>query len=111
MILNSDADCWKHCKKAANYIHSWWQCEKINNFWKEIERVITQITGIIIPFTPESYLLNHWPDYKVPEDLRGPIAILTATAKLEVAKVWKTASLPKIKRWLERLWHFFFCLR
>lgn len=107
MIPNSSAECWKQCKLTADYIHAWWQCAKINDFWKEIDRVVTQITGIIIPFTPESYLLNYWPNDEVPADLKKPIAILTATARLEIAKVWKTLSLPKMDSWLERLWHFF----
>lgn len=68
-------NCWKGCMQSANYIHCWWECAVVCNFWKLVRNQIKLIWGIEIPFIPESFLLYLGESQNIPSWNRQTVTI------------------------------------
>lgn len=51
--------CWRCETETGTLLHIWWTCPKLQPFWKEVHRLIHQITTYAIEFTPAQFLLHH----------------------------------------------------
>lgn len=45
--------CVKQCIQIVDFMHNWWHCEPIKNFWNHIILKLKKITGKKIPLLPE----------------------------------------------------------
>lgn len=44
--------CWRCGTEMGSLLHIWWTCPKIQPFWKEVHRIIHQITTYSLDYTP-----------------------------------------------------------
>lgn len=56
--LSYQPTCWKGCGLRADYLHCWWHCKYIHDFWSLVKQQIFLITNYNLPLTPRSLLLN-----------------------------------------------------
>uniref|UniRef100_A0A8D0BVJ3 Uncharacterized protein n=1 Tax=Salvator merianae TaxID=96440 RepID=A0A8D0BVJ3_SALMN len=43
IIQISNSKCWHGCQRKGLYMHMWWECDRIKELWKLIEREIHKI--------------------------------------------------------------------
>ena len=51
--------CWRCNSDTGSLLHIWWTCPLIQPYWREVHRLISQITTFSSDFTPAQYLLHH----------------------------------------------------
>lgn len=98
--------CWKDCQAEADYLHCWWTCPVIQNFWTKVCDTINKISNYRLKLNPEVVLLHLW-DTELPRTLDQTVAILLIFAKLEIASKWKCDKGPLLSNWYDRLWNGF----
>lgn len=98
--------CWKGCGLPADYLHCWWGCTQIRQFWSDICIILHKVTGYRLRESPETILLNFW-DKAMPMPIRYIYTNLLTLAKLEVASKWKGDKKPSIPEWHNRIWNCF----
>lgn len=84
--------CWKGHSQFGSYIHYWWHCRAILNYWTFIKQQIFIISGYDVPLQPETMPLNLWPSNKIPKSHRILIHYLCAAAHFAIPSVWKSIS-------------------
>lgn len=95
--------CWKGYAQVASSIHCWWHCPVLQRFWSLIHSTLQGIFDMVLPFTPEAFLLNDW-ESPSQESAKQSATILLTLAKSEIASKWKSASAPSIEQWQEKIW-------
>lgn len=90
----------------ADYIHCWWSCPQVQDFWCKICDAIFDITTYRIQQQPETVLLHSWKE-ELPWSREQTIAILLILAKMEIASKWKDSKGPTITSWCNRIWNSF----
>lgn len=58
--------CWKRCGQKVSYIHCWWECKIIKEFWNDVVEQINAMLALKIPSKAECLLLNYWETYNIP---------------------------------------------
>lgn len=87
--------CWKGCGSDANYLHCWWACPLLQDFWNKVCEAIYKITSYRLHHNPETILLHNW-EAELPRALERTLATLLIHAKLEIASKWKDTKRPSI---------------
>lgn len=95
--------CWKRCGQEGTYLHCWWSCPKIQQFWSDVKQEIEDITTQNLSLSPESFLLNHW-DGSVLDHKKELTSTLLAIARLAIAANWKSPAAPSVTDWQDKLW-------
>ena len=97
-------ECWRCQNGEGTLIHMLWSCPKIQDFWSEIHKNITQIIGCDIPFSQRLYILG---DPALLEDLPSHNAEWVQTALMLGRKLimseWKAPSPPPVNLWHNQL--------
>lgn len=84
--------CFRGCQLRGSMLHVWWECPKIRSFWNKIFHIASKITGLAIPRSPATALLNHLPS-KASKSTRKLIFFIFLGAKITLARSWKR---PKV---------------
>uniref|UniRef100_A0A8C5QKB6 Reverse transcriptase domain-containing protein n=1 Tax=Leptobrachium leishanense TaxID=445787 RepID=A0A8C5QKB6_9ANUR len=102
--LSCDSICWRCGLQTGTYLHIWWSCTKITPYWRMIGELVTEITDLILPFTPEVYLLLHLPGSQTA--LRNSVALhLVLAARRLIPARWRSSAIPSIRDWAEAVEH------
>lgn len=85
----------------GSLLHTWWECPLIHPFWKEVHRLITQITRYT-DFTPAQYLLHHT---SLPQSAykKSLTLHLINAAKQSIPIFWRETNPPSISYWYHRI--------
>lgn len=76
----------------GSMLHIWWNCPKIRRFWNKIFQIVSKVTGLLVPKSPTTALLNiHIPTITKYSQKR--IFLICLGSKLSIAKAWKC---PKV---------------
>lgn len=52
-------ECWRCGTATVSLLHIWWDCPRLQPFWKEIHDRYVNITTLHVDFTPAQFLLHH----------------------------------------------------
>lgn len=98
--------CWRGCGKVGSFVHCWWECPKVQQFWKEVQSQIVLITGHPLTLWLNLFLLSYW---SIPLDTLTMelIDLGLAAARNIIALHWKSNKAPSISDWFLKLWDFF----
>lgn len=94
--------CWRCGVEVGTMLHIWWDCAILQPFWKEVHKLITQITTFTLDYTPAQYLLHHTSLSK--RNYFKSLAMhLVNAARLCIPKHWQSTSVPSIGEWCTRI--------
>lgn len=94
--------CWRCNSVLGSLLHIWWECPRIQPFWKEVHRIIAQITTYTPDFTPAQYLLHHTSIPYSAYKKSLPPHLINATKQC-IPVHWRRTNPPKIAEWLHRV--------
>lgn len=103
-VKGSTTQCWKGCGGTGTFFHCWWDCPKIQEFWKLIIHQIYKITSLRLPLSPVLILLDYWNGVQITGYSRELISLLLLAAKCVWAKLWKQPKVPTVKDWMIKVW-------
>uniref|UniRef100_A0A803JBX6 Reverse transcriptase zinc-binding domain-containing protein n=1 Tax=Xenopus tropicalis TaxID=8364 RepID=A0A803JBX6_XENTR len=86
-------DCFRRCGHTGSMFHIWWDCPNVQRYWSRIYNIIYSVTQINLRKDPQNALLNG----KIPNlnrYTRSLISFIFLTAKITIAKFWKTTQIP-----------------
>uniref|UniRef100_A0A803J671 Reverse transcriptase domain-containing protein n=1 Tax=Xenopus tropicalis TaxID=8364 RepID=A0A803J671_XENTR len=91
----SSNKCWRNCNQTGSFIHIWWECPKISQFWFSIFPILTDLSQINIPISPRLALLNLDLDC-IPWNKKRFIIHVLAVSRLLIARNWKSTLIPTL---------------
>lgn len=96
------ADCWRCSHAQGTLLHVWWDCPRIQIYWSQIYKLISDITSYSIVFCPSQFLLHHsnspFKFYR-----RSLLMHLINAAKLIIPLHWGSNHTPSIREWILRV--------
>lgn len=99
----SVALCWRKCGKIGDHTHIFWDCPKIQEFWKCVKKEINKILEVEIPLDPVVCLLGALSKKMYNEEERYVLRILLLIAKKMITVHWKEEQPPNLAQWTQRL--------
>lgn len=94
--------CWRCKTDTGSLIHVWWTCPKLQPFWREVHRIIQQVTTYTLDFTPEQFLIHH---STIPHHsyFRSLAMHMVNAAKMCVPYKWRSHDPPTLADWFKRI--------
>lgn len=99
--------CWRECGTVGDTTHIFWDCPKIQDFWKNIQKEIKLILGIEFPLEPALYILGIIPDNMTDKNFKYLLRILLLIAKKTITGSWLKPQPPSITEWKNRVKNVF----
>ena len=94
--------CWRCLEAEGTLVHIWWECRKIQEFWKMVTETINTITGTNLIDRPAAVLLLDIPlsseKYK-----NSLIRHLVVAARACIPAMWKQETPPSRAQWLAKI--------
>ncbi|CAH2252925.1 Hypothetical predicted protein [Pelobates cultripes] len=82
--------------------HIWWTCPRLQQYWKDITKLITDSTGCTLPHNLEHYML-----FDIPESLPKPdrylIFHINIAALGALAQNWLSQTIPSISMCIQQI--------
>lgn len=78
---NTSDLCWRGCGSVGDFTHIFWDCPKLLDYWKNVQKEIKQILGMNVALDPELYILGILPDNMTDRDLISLLRTLLLIAK------------------------------
>lgn len=94
--------CWRCQQEKGTLIHIFWSCPRIQNFWKEVRRIIQKFTDRTVPDEP-AYFLLHATDTPARVYKKSIVRHLLDAAKACIPLNWKSPHPPSIGLWLKKI--------
>lgn len=104
---NTSEMCWRGCGLAGDFTHIFWDCPKISDFWKNIQKEIKHVLGIDFTLDLALYILGIVPDNVIDGNLTSLLRILLLIAKKTITASWLKPQPPSITEWRERVKNVF----
>lgn len=94
--------CWRCQTDRGTLLHIWWSYPLIQVFWKEVQRITSQVTSYNLELTPAQFLLHH---SSLPNKIyHNSLAMhMINAAKQCIPLHWNSLKTPSIKEWLSRI--------
>lgn len=105
---NTSELCWRGCGLVGDYTHIFWDCPKIVEFWKSVQKEISQILGVSLTWDPSICILGLIPETDMDRDTTSLLRILLLIAKKTITTSWRETQPPSIAQWRQRLKKVFF---
>lgn len=99
---NTSKLCWRGCGLVGDFTHIFWDCPKLIDFWKNVQKEIKLILGVNFTLDPALVILGILPD-TLDRDLVSLMRILLLVAKKMITVNWLRPQPPNIVQWRERL--------
>lgn len=81
-----------------------WQCKELQEFWKEVLDVISEMIGEYIPMDPKLCLLHIYPEnVSVSASIQKLVDFSLLQAKRVVALEWKNIQRPTLSHWTKEM--------
>lgn len=94
--------CWRCGIEIGSLLHIWWTYPKLQPFWKEVHRLIHQITTYKLDYTPAQYLLRH-PSLPKHTYFRSLAMHMVNAAKMCIPNKWRSSEPPSLVDWFQRI--------
>lgn len=85
--------CFRSCGQEGTMYHVWWQCPKVRRYSIRVYNFIYTLTQVNLVKSPKQALLGGRVE-RVSKPQRRLITFIFISAKIIIAKSWKTAALP-----------------
>uniref|UniRef100_A0A803SLC5 Reverse transcriptase domain-containing protein n=1 Tax=Anolis carolinensis TaxID=28377 RepID=A0A803SLC5_ANOCA len=97
-----DGKCWKCEKHIGDWMHMWWKCKKVKNYWQTIHKEMEKIIQKKFEVKPEYFLLGIL-DFSWDCNTEKLFIYMVTAARICLAKVWKTKETPSKEDWTLKL--------
>lgn len=87
--------CWRNCITTGSLFHILWECPLFTPFWMEVHTLISQITEIATPPSPDLALLNLNIE-NIPYKFLKTITHILLASRQNVTKRWKLHLPPMV---------------
>lgn len=98
-------NCWRNCGLVGDHTHIFWDCPRLQHFWKAVKDTLEKILKGIIPSDPVIFLLDVFPDYFT-HDPCFLLHVLLMTARKMVTVNWMKPDTPNINHWTQKIRHY-----
>uniref|UniRef100_A0A803TA48 Reverse transcriptase zinc-binding domain-containing protein n=1 Tax=Anolis carolinensis TaxID=28377 RepID=A0A803TA48_ANOCA len=96
---NTSNKCWHNCGEIGTFSHMWWDCRKIQNFYRKIRKIMEEIIGKELIWDKARYMSL---TVKVREDNNNWTEILkymTAAIQATIARGWRDDTKWNVETW------------
>ncbi len=98
---NISSLCFRCGMEEGTFLHSTWQCSKLQGFWQGVCETLSNILGVTFPLDPEICLLGNFTNSSLTTKYAKKLTeILLIIAKKCIAIKWKSDAPLSIKMWL-----------
>lgn len=96
--------CFRCGLVEGTFLHSTWECNKVQDFWQTVCDTISQIHGIVFPMDPEICLFGNFMNSNLPHSNSIKLSeILLTIAKKCIAVKWKSDVPVPIRMWFSEV--------
>lgn len=85
--------CWRQCGREGTLLHMSWSCPYISCFWEKVSDLLSELTNIQIPLTPELAILDI-DKYDIPVQFQKVVHQVLFAARISIARLWKLPTTP-----------------
>lgn len=105
--LHTTSDtCWRCGVDTGSFMHIWWSCPPILDYWKNISEWIKHITDTKIKLNAAARLI-HINSFTISKYKKSLTRHLLTAAKTLILLHWKTTHPPSVKDWLDRVQYLY----
>ena len=95
--------CTRGCGERGTFLHILWDCDKVQNYWRQLQEIITEVLGEETTLTPKLCLLNIWEPTDLTRPKRKWLTLAMTIAKRNVARLWGAEQPPRREEWEQDL--------
>lgn len=95
--------CWRGCGSLGDHTHIFWDCPKVLEYWKNIQREIKQCLFIDLPMEPIHFLLGIVPEDFLEDSRTKLLRTLLLIANKVITASWLKPQPPTIVQWRDRV--------
>uniref|UniRef100_A0A8C5LZP1 Reverse transcriptase domain-containing protein n=1 Tax=Leptobrachium leishanense TaxID=445787 RepID=A0A8C5LZP1_9ANUR len=94
--------CWRCNNAEGTYLHIWWACPPLLEFWRTVHGAILRVTGVDLSLSPACFLLFH---IALPLKTlkRSVLMSMLLAARSLVPVLWRTDRIPSTREWIGRV--------
>ena len=92
--------CFRCGLEEGTFVHSTWQCSKLQGFWQGVCNALSTIHGVTLPLDPELCLLHNFSNCNLSKHAIKLTETLLVIAKKCIALKWKSDLPLPIGLWL-----------
>ena len=97
--------CWKCGNEIGIYFNLWWECARVQNFWKLITKELRDIFDRDTKLNPEMALLAIFVTEDYDFTTREFLTNLLFAVKLIIARNWKSKLEFQLEEWYNEIWN------
>uniref|UniRef100_H3ALW6 Reverse transcriptase zinc-binding domain-containing protein n=1 Tax=Latimeria chalumnae TaxID=7897 RepID=H3ALW6_LATCH len=101
MHLLSSSNCWRCGEQDGSLLHMFWHCKSINNFWKGVVKMLSELLDILIEASPTLCVLNLKPEEGISKAQFRLLSVGLLTTRRLILTNWKGTPVFSLKSWLE----------
>lgn len=94
----ADARCWRGCEQRGTFLHLWWECPRIKEFWDAVAPWIKRLAPRSIECTPLDFLF-YGTTGTIKAYRRSITPHLLNAAKVLIPRFWKQNTCPTLEDW------------
>lgn len=98
---NSDR-CWRCNTTEGTYIHIWWECDGILQFWTQIFQIYSEIYNKPLLPSPSIALLSILPG-TIKSQKNGLLKFFVSAGRQLIPRHWKTTTSPSLIEWVREV--------
>lgn len=88
---------------VGDITHIFWDCLKLLDFWKNVQKEIKQVLGVNFTLDTALYILGILPNNMMVRNLISLLRILRLRAKKTITASWLKPQPPRIMQWRDRV--------
>lgn len=100
MGISPSAKCFWGCGQTADFIHHFWNCPIVQDFWVNIGSFISSALGPPNTVNPKNCYLGIFGDLTIPSEAKRLLRILYFYARKSLLLTWKASATPTLNLWL-----------
>jgi hypothetical protein len=100
---NTSDLCWRECGKIGDHTHIYWDCPKVDQYWRDIQFEIKLIMGVDLPLEPDIFILGKTPGNTTSKNQAYLIWVLLLIAKKMITVLWRNVKTPTFQQWRVRV--------
>ena len=95
--------CWRACGVIGDFSHIFWDCPKLQIYWKEVMRVIGEILGLNILVEPQRLILGNMHLRGLGENKLYMLRALVLVVHKMITRNWLKPHPPTLDQWSQRV--------
>ena len=104
---NPSNKCWRNCGMVGDHTHIFWDCPKLQTFWKNVKEELEKILTVDLPMDSLLFLLDVFPDHLFTTEQCYILHNLLMIARKIVTINWMKPDPPMITQWLQKVKHVY----